>query len=97
LSTASLSDQRAVLGAAEACERAATRVGVTAEQVVAGGRRARGSWSGAGADEFGRQLAAFEGRCAQGQRDLQRFAGALREASDIARRAAMAAHRAPDQ
>jgi hypothetical protein len=72
-------------------------VGVTAEQVVASGRRARGQWSGAAADEFGRQLAAFEGRCAQGQRDLQRFAGALREASDIARRAATAAHRAPDQ
>ena len=70
-----------MLGAAEACERAAACVGITAEQVMAGGRRARDQWSGPAADEFGRQLAAFEGRCAQGQRDLQHFAGALREAS----------------
>jgi hypothetical protein len=74
-------DPRTVLGAAEACERAAARVGLTAEQVVAGGQRARRPWSGPAADEFGRQLAAFEGRCAQGQRDLRRYAGALRDAA----------------
>ena len=81
MSTAPPFDHRAVLGAAEACERAAARLGLTAEQVVTGGRRARDQWSGPAADEFGRQLAAFEGRCAQGQRDLQRFAGALRDGS----------------
>ena len=83
-------DPRAALGAAEACERAAARVGVTAEQVVGGARRARGQWSGPAADDYGRQLAAFERRCAQSQHDLRRFAADLREASDLARRAEVA-------